>query len=281
MASGDCAPPVMGQPSSFKITKTLLVARSWQRLPAVVHGFSTRHSSRRDFFARVASEEKELRPVELRQIHSATVRTIDVVPERLPVGDAPVGDAMVTATAGLALAVKTADCPPILLLDPVARAVGIVHAGWRGTVCRITEKTVGTMRAHYRADPTRMRAVIGPGIHACCYQVGEEVLEQFRSQFPYAEELFSGLDPDNPADTLLPRQIMRDRISIMRILNPATAYLDLEEANRRQLLAAGLRKKNIVTGAPCTACRTDLLYSYRREGTAAGRLYAMIALRAT
>ena len=266
----------MGPPSSFKITKTWLVARSWQRLPEVLHAFSTRHSSRRDFFARVASGEKELRPVELRQIHSATVQTIDVVPERLPVGDA-----MVTGTAGLALAVKTADCPPILLLDPVAPAVGIVHAGWRGTARRITEKTVGTMRAYYGAVPSRMRAVIGPGIHVCCYQVGEEVLEEFRSQFPYAEELFRGLEPENPADTLLPRQIMRDRLSIMRPLNPVTAYLDLDEANRRQLLAAGLRSKNIVTGAPCTACRTDLLYSYRREGTGAGRLYAMIALRPT
>ncbi len=264
----------MGPSSSFKTTKTVLVARAWQRLAGVVHAFSTRHSSRRDFFALVASGEKQLRPVELRQIHSATVRTIDVVPPYLPVGDA-----MVTATAGLALVVKTADCPPILLLDPVARAVGIVHAGWRGTVRRIAEKTVGTMRAHYGADPSRMRAVIGPGIRVCCYQVGEEVLEQFHSQFPYAEELFRGLEPENPADTLLPRQVMRNRESTMRPLATATAYLDLEEANRRQMLAAGLRKKNIVTGAPCTACRTDLLYSFRREGAAAGRHYALVALR--
>ena len=264
----------MALPSSFKTTKSWLLARDWQRLRGVVHGFSTRHCSRRAFFALVASGEKQLRPVELRQIHSAVVRTIAGPPERRQVGDA-----MVTATPGLALVVKTADCPPILLLDPAARAVGIVHAGWRGTVHRITEKTVGTMRAHYGADPSRMRAVIGPGIRVCCYQVGEEVLEQFHSQFPYAEELFRGLEPENPADTLLPRQVMGNRVSIMRPLTPATAYLDLEEANRRQLLAAGLSKKNIVTGAPCTACRTDLLYSYRREGTAAGRLYAVVALR--
>ena len=263
----------MGQPSSFKITKTSLLARDWQRLPGVVHAFSTRHSSRQAFFALAASAGGTLRPVELRQLHSDLVHTIDSRPDRRPMGDA-----MITATPGLALVVRTADCLPILLLDPVARAVGIVHAGWRGTGRRITEKTVGAMRSHYGVEPSRMRAVIGPGIHACCYQVGAEVLEEFRSQFAYAEELFRGLEPENPADTRLPRQVMGDCLSIIRPLNPITAHLDLEKANRRQLLAAGLRKKNIVTGAPCTACRTDLLYSYRREGTAAGRLYALVAL---
>ena len=262
----------MAQDSSFKITETLVVARRWQRLPALAHGFSTRHVTRDDFFARICAG-KRLRPVLLRQVHSDHIHAVDAVPAA-----PPRGDALITATPGLALVIRTADCLPILLFDPPARAVGAVHAGWRGTLRRITEKTVNALRAHYRAEPTRMLAVIGPGIHACCYQVGEEVLEAFRAQFSYAEELFRGLEPENPADILLPRQLMVERRALMRPLGVMRAHLDLEAANRRQLLDAGLKPENIVTGAACTACRTDLLYSYRREGAAAGRLHALVAL---
>lgn len=264
----------MERNSSFKITQTLLAARAWQRLPGVAHAFSTRHVTREAFLRRPCPGADRLRPVLLRQVHSDVVHAVDRAPPRLLRGDA-----LITATPGLALVVKTADCLPILLFDPVARAAGIAHAGWRGTLRRIAEKTVGALRAHYRAEPSRMRAVIGPGIHACCYQVGQEVLDAFRAQFPYAEELFRNFQPENPADIRLPRQVMTERLSILRPPSAASASLDLEEANRRQLFDAGLRPENIVTGAPCTACRTDLLYSYRREGPAAGRLFALVALR--
>lgn len=83
---------------------------------------------------------------------------------------------------------------------------------------------------------------------------------------------------ENPADIYLPRQVMIDGKSFLRNLAPAKAHLDLVEANRRQLEAAGLRPRNIISGAPCTACHTDLLFSYRREGKAADRLFAVIAL---
>lgn len=267
----------MERNSTFKITKTALAARAWPAtggLAGVAHAFSTRHVTAEVFFGRAFPGAEKLRPVLLRQVHSDVVHAVDRPPKRLLRGDA-----LITATPGLALVVKTADCLPILLCDPAARAAGIVHAGWRGTARRITEKAVGAMRAHYRAEPSRMRAVIGPGIHACCYQVGQEVLDAFRAQFAYAEELFRNFQPENPADIRLPRQVMSERTSIMLPPSTTSAHLDLEEANRRQLLDAGLRLGNIVTGAPCTACRTDLLYSYRREGPATGRLYALIALR--
>lgn len=262
----------MGQNSGFDITETLIEARPWRRLPGLAHGFSTRHVSRDEFFGRICDPRKP-RPVLLKQVHSDRVHAVDAPPSA-----PPRGDALITATRGLALAIKTADCLPILLFDPVAGAAGAVHAGWRGTAQRITEKTVGALRAHYGAKPSRLRAAIGPGVHACCYQVGEEVLNVFRSQFPYAEELFRALEPENPADLKLPRQAMAQGHALMRRLSCARGRLDLEEANRRQLLDAGLRPENIVTGAPCTACRTDLLYSFRREGAAAGRLLALIAL---
>jgi len=263
----------MERNSTFKITRTRLAARAWERLPGVAHAFSTRHVGQEAFLRRAFPGAAKQQPVMLRQVHSDVVHVVDRAPPGLLRGDA-----LITATPGLALVVKTADCLPILLFDPQARAVGIVHAGWRGTLRRIAEKTVGAMRAHYCAEPARMRAVIGPGIHACCYQVGQEVLEAFRAQFAYAPELFRNFQPENPADIRIPRQVMSERTSIMRPLAPTSAHLDLEGANRRQLLDAGLRLENIVTGAPCTACRSDLLYSYRREGQATGRLFALIAL---
>lgn len=267
------APPVIAPPSSFNLNDDLIRARDWERLPGVAHGFSTRHSDRARFFERAAGEGF-LGPVFVKQVHSDIVCPVEQPPK------APAtGDALITATPRLALAVKTADCLPIMLYDPGVPAAGVVHAGWRGAVQRIAEKAVSAMRARYGAEPARMRAVIGPGIRSCCYEVGEEVIEAFRSQFAYADDLLVRVRPENPADVQLPRQMLVSGRPPLRDLAPARAHLDLEEANRRQLLYAGVMAQNIVTGAPCTACRNDLLYSYRREGAAAGRLYGAIALR--
>jgi len=261
----------MAQPSSFEVGEACLLAREWKRQPRLLHGFSTRHTNREQFFSeRFAG----CRPVLLRQSHSDRVQVIGRAPASVLHGDA-----MITDRPGLALAIKTADCLPLLLFDPRRRAAGAVHAGWRGTLARIAEKTVGALRAHFGSDPAGILAVIGPGIQACCYEVGQEVIDKFRSQFPYAEELLRTLDEENPADIYLPRQVMTEGHPLMRNLAPARANLDLVEANRRQLRAAGLRSRNIISGAPCTACHTGLLFSYRREGQAAGRMYAAIALK--
>ena len=259
---------------SFVVETDFICARAWRELPGVAHGFSTRHSERRRFFRRAAGGGKFIGPVFVKQVHSDIVWPLKEAPQT-----APVGDALVTATAGLALSVKTADCFPILLYDPGIPAAGVIHAGWRGTVKRIAEKAVGLMRARYGADPGRMCAAIGPGIRSCCYQVGEEVIVAFRSQFACADELFCNPRGQNPADIRLPRQVLTAGGPPWRDLAPGRASLDLEEANRRQLLAAGLEAENIAAGAPCTACRNDLLYSYRREGAAAGRLCALVLLR--
>jgi hypothetical protein len=261
---------VTAELSSFEITGQWIAARRWKSEAGLLHAFSTRHTGRERFFASFPG----CRSVLLRQAHSDRVLLIAAPPRGMPRADA-----MVTDHAGLALALKTADCLPILLYDREHRAIGAVHAGWRGTAARIAEKAAGAMRAHFGCDPAHIEAVIGPGIQACCYQVGQPVIDKFRSQFPYAEELFKALDPENPADIRLPRQVMTEGSPPLRNLEAARARLDLVLANRRQLEQAGLRPHNIISGAPCTACHTDLLYSYRREGQAAGRLFSAIALR--
>ena len=257
----------------FRVTKTKITAVPLNRHDDLVHAFTTRHVSADDL-KRTLLKPAGLRPIFLRQVHSDAVRAVDDVPAA-----ACSGDALITRQPGLALVIKTADCVPVLLFDPVSRSIAAVHAGWRGTLRRIAQKTAGALRAHYGADPARMVAVLGPAIGPCCYEVGEEVIEHYRSQFPWAGQVLVRHQPENPADILLPRQLMLERKAFMRTLATTKAHLDLPGANRRQLLEAGLNAKNIIAGAPCTACRTDLLYSYRREGPRAGRLYAVIGLR--
>lgn len=227
---------------------------------------------RHSFGTRLADGDLGLPAVTLRQIHSDVVQVVDKPARGLP------GDALVTAVPGLALVVRTADCLPVLLADPEHRAVAAVHAGWRGTLKRVAQKAVGVMRREFGSDPGQFLAALGPAIHACHYEVGEEVIEQYRSQFPYAEELFRYYDRGNPADTLLPRQVLVERQAFLRALETARAHLDLEEAVLRQLLEAGVPGGRIARDAPCTACRTDLLHSYRIQGRQAGRLLSRIAV---
>src|SRR5207244_7005375 len=99
-------------------------------------------------------------------------------------------DGLITNVPGLLLTIQTADCVPILLVDVKKKVVGAFHAGWRGTVKRIVEKGVGTMRAEFGSEPKNIHAAIGPCIAQCCYAVGDKVVDQFRSQFEYADKLF-------------------------------------------------------------------------------------------
>ena len=113
--------------------------------------------------------------VQLKQIHSSIVHRVTGA-SREPFA----GDGLITNTAGLLLAIKTADCVPVLVADVKRRAVGAFHAGWRGTVARVVEKGIGEMRRQFGSVPRDLRAVIGPSIRQCCYQVGAEVRAEFR-----------------------------------------------------------------------------------------------------
>jgi len=210
--------------------------------------------------------------VTVRQIHSDLIHCVSGVPAK-PFA----GDGLVTDTPGLLLAVLTADCLPIILADTKRQAVGVFHAGWRGTVKRIVEKGVGEMRQHFGSRPADLKAVIGPGIRGCCYQVGTEVRVAFESQFSYGSSLFRVTKETDEIHEKYPLFFLTSRAPGHSEL-PEQIFLDLAEANRRQLLDAGVPAKNISEVPLCTACRTDILFSHRAEHGATGRMMAVAGI---
>jgi YfiH family protein len=164
----------------------------------------------------------------------------------------PDTDALITNVAGIPLMLFFADCVPVLIADPVKKVVAVSHAGWRGTVAKIGQKTVLTMQDKFGTDPNDCLAAIGPSIGPCCYEVDKTVIDALQSSFSWWE------------DVVVPR---RDRW-----------MLDLWETNRRQLQDIGVKADNITISGVCTACNTELFYSHRAEKGKAGRLGAVIAL---
>lgn len=211
--------------------------------------------------------------VTLRQIHSDLIHCVSAVPETVLTGDG-----LITRTPGLLLAILTADCLPVILVDAKRRAVGVFHAGWRGTVKRIVEKGVGEMQRWFGTRPRDIRAAIGPGVHACCYAVGPEVRTQFESQFEYGSRLFHEVEESDPVREKYPLLFLTARAPGHSEL-PKKIFLDLVEANRCQLLAAGVAAKNINASPLCTSCRTDLLFSYRAEKGVTGRMMAVAGIK--
>ena len=212
--------------------------------------------------------------VTLRQVHSDIIRFVDSSGQ-----PQQAGDGLITATPGLLLAIQTADCLPIILVDPKRRAVGVFHAGWRGTLNRIVEKGVGEMRRYFGSRARDLKAAIGPGIHSCCYEVGQEVRDQFASQFAYAAKLFREIEEADPVREKYPMLFLTARAPGHSDL-PKRIFLDLVEANRQQLLAVGLPAKGIEASPLCTYCRTDLLFSYRAEKGRTGRMMGVVGIRA-
>ena len=278
----------------------VLESKSLNRLPWLIHGFSTRRGgfsrpygggslnlgftrddsnatverNRRAFLEKVgASRGRRLWPLAtLRQIHSDVIHHIGYLPRRQPSGDG-----LMTSAPQILLAVQAADCLPVILVDVEHRAVGAFHAGWRGTVKRILEKAVGEMRRQFGSDPHRIKAAIGPGIHGCCYDVGPEIREKFESQFSYASHLFRETKVSDPAREK-PLSFLYARPP-GHCPTPSSVFLDLVEANRRQLIDAGVRSTNIAASRLCTACNPDLLFSYRAEKAVTGRMLGVVGIR--
>ncbi|MFQ5778447.1 MAG: peptidoglycan editing factor PgeF [Terriglobia bacterium] len=228
--------------------------------------------------------------ITLRQRHTDAIQVIiqeQGFPQRLgrePDGAVKLrGDALATNQPGLLLAVQVADCLPILLVEPARRVVAAVHAGWRGTARRIAEKTVGRLRQELSSDPRKLLAAIGPGIHRCCYEVGREVVDVFASQFPDWQEFVRRTEP-SPSEVHWQQPLHSREVREPRprpaVTAPAaeTFHLDLVEANRRQLRAAGLRAANLWASPLCTACRTDLFFSHRAEHGRTGRMMGLVGL---
>jgi polyphenol oxidase len=233
--------------------------------------------NRGKFFAALGASK--MRVVALRQIHSDIVYMAGAA--EMPQGEAaPQGDALITREPGVLLAIQTADCVPILLADTKGRAVAAIHSGWRGTAQRIAEKTLGRMQMEFGTRPQDVIAALGPGIGGCCYEVGHEVVKEFTAKFPNARDWFAGpidaLENGDSDPNWLPWLTMRPPGHAP----PAPrAHLDLIAANRSILAGAGIASKNIFSSGFCTACRSDLFFSHRREH-ATGRLLAAIGIRA-
>jgi hypothetical protein len=226
-------------------------------------------------FLRELAGPKDARLVTLRQIHSGLVHIVksrDTVPN-----GALKGDGIITTRKDVVLAILVADCVPVLLADAKRGVIGAFHAGWRGTVKRIVERGVGSMRAVLGAKAKDLYAAIGPCIHACCYAVGDEVMDEFRSQFTYADKLFSEVYDRDPIKEKYPLLFLTARAPGHSNIGPQN-HLDLVEANRRQLLDAGIPSTHIWAAEECTSCRTDLLFSHRAEAGYAGRMMAAIGL---
>jgi YfiH family protein len=183
-----------------------------------------------------------------------------------------------TDEPGVLLGVQTADCIPVLVADRKRRAVGAFHAGWRGTVKRIVEEGVGRMRLEFGSRPEDLIAAIGPGVGLCCYAIGEEVVSEFESQFSYAADLFREVYDSDPVRMKYPMLFLTQCSPGHSPLGPSL-HLDLIEANRRQLLAAGLRARAIQVVGGCTNCQQELFFSHRGSKGHAGRMMAVIGIR--
>ena len=207
-------------------------------------GSTARYSSRQRSSLQPYFPEGIPRIAALRQTHGSQILIIKEGQEEGESDDYPEGDGLLTHIPGVALTVRTADCLPVFLCDPVQKAVGIVHAGWKGTSKGIVSKAVRMMQEGFGSSPADIRAGLGPGIRSCCYAVGSE----FQDVFPGQLEARQG-----------------------------QLFLDLAGANLMQLLAAGVTEQNVEDVRQCTCCQPDY-YSFRRQGKAAGRHLALIIL---
>jgi len=244
-------------------------------------------ANRRRFLAAVAgTSQPAAQPtlVTLRQFHSGLLRTVPAdpaAPLATPDGRALLrGDGLLTADPGLLLGIQTADCVPVLLADTRTRAVAAFHAGWRGTLARIVERGVGTLRREFGSRPQDLIAAIGPAIRPCCFAVGEEVRFDFESQFAYAPALFSEVYDSDPVREKYPLLFLTARAPGHSNIGPQI-HLDLHEANRRQLLDAGLQPTAIHVVAECTACARlpngrRRYFSHRAESGFTGRMLSVI-----
>lgn len=184
------------------------------------------------------------------QVHKTHVAVIDEkmvkyakLRQRLPEMKSvviPQTDGVVTNLKNVLLTTVHADCLPLYFWDYRSKAIGLVHAGWRGTAAGIGQKTVGKMTETYGSHPEDIQVYIGPGISQCCFETGSEVYEEFKSKWNFTDDYV--IKKDNKY------------------------YIDIKAVNRKQLELSGVRRENIGVSSRCTCCERDLFCSYRREG---------------
>ena len=227
----------------------------------------------------------EMQLVTMRQFHSGMVRTIERDHGTLVTDNGRAvlrADALLTDVPGLLLGVQTADCVPVMIVDPKHKAVAVFHAGWRGTLARIVERGVGAMRLRYGSKPSDLIAAIGPAIGACCFEVGEDVRQEFESQFSYGADLFYEVSDSDPIRKKYPMLFLTKRAPGHSSLGPQL-HMDLFEANRRQLLDAGLKKRHITVSGECSGCTrlpsgARKYFSHRMEKGFTGRMMSVMGV---
>jgi YfiH family protein len=214
----------------------MITAPNFSDLDFVEHGFGMRDSVTPD----------DIRTA--KQIHSSIVLDAEALAGGVSGAvDTPRADALVSRRGGVRIGVKTADCVPVLLVDPVNRAVAAIHAGWRGSAANIVGAAIRQLTTKWGTRPENLRAAIGPSIGLCCYEVGPEVARQFETWLPELASL-SG-----------------------------HAHLDLPAVNEWQLREAGVT--DIWKSGECTFCMADRFFSFRRERERAGRMMSFIGLQ--
>ena len=184
------------------------------------------------------------------QVHGNKIMLADATNAGTSLGKA---DGLITNTPGVPLLQRFADCTPILLYDPVQQAAGIAHAGWQGVVARTAEAAVQAMQQAFGCEPAHMVAAVGPAIGPCCYEVGPEVITAIRHSQSQPDALLRASE------------------------RPGHAYLDMWQANARQLQEAGVG--TVAVAQLCTACNTDIFFSHRGDHGKSGRFGAVIMLR--
>ena len=191
------------------------------------------------------------RLVTVNQVHGEAIVTVD---DRNYASVRSVqADGLITSVRGIAIGIETADCVPVLLIDPVTPAIGAVHAGWRSTVQKIVQKAITRMQDQFGSDPSRMIAAIGPAICGKCYEVDEPVMGPVRQSFPFWNDVALSRGKDKWG-------------------------LDLVKLNRMELVQIGLAEKNVHSLGMCTSCRKDLFYSFRVEGRT-GRMLSAVMIK--
>ncbi|WP_082662281.1 peptidoglycan editing factor PgeF [Terracidiphilus gabretensis] len=228
----------------------------------------------RELFAEAITGNASTPIVTIRQIHSSMVAVAD----SSHIGQPCEGDGLMTDKPGLLLGILTADCTPVLVTDRKKKVVAAFHAGWRGTVKRIVESGIGRMRLEFGSDPEDLVAAIGPSIGPCCYAVGEDVFSEFTSQFAYAPELFHEVYDSDSVKQEYPLLFLTQRAPGDSSQGPGL-HLDVAEANRRQLLDAGLKPRNISMVGGCTRCQPELFFSHRGSQGRAGRMLSVVGIR--
>jgi YfiH family protein len=193
-----------------------------------------------------------------RQVHKTNIRIVDENDRGKGLyrpTDYEEIDGLITNKPNITLVTKYADCVPLYFVDLKNRAIGLTHSGWRGTVKKIGKITVEAMQKSFGSDPKELIAVVGPSICAECYEIGEEVADEFRKAFP--EDYRKG---------------------ILTSKENGKYQCDLWAANRTVLTEAGLSPENIHVSGVCTCCNSDLLFSHRKSQGQRGSLAAFLAI---